>query len=174
MGEDYDSGLHFAREATICDPLEAGKAKFQGHIPDGAPSAQQIDIYFNGRNLGKVTNLHYNEDTGLYTATQYNGDYIDGNTQEPVTFRNVIAITAKTRILDEVGRLQVDLVGEGSGYYACGGKYEEIRWKRDSLSDCCHYYHADGSELQVGIGTTYVGVLSQGSTATIQSVIQFS
>ena len=158
VGEDYDTGLHFAKDT----------------VPEDGASAQQIDILFNGTTGGKVTNLHYNADSGLYTATQYNGDYIDGNTKEPVTFRNVIAITANTKVLDGTGRLQVDLIGEGTGYYACGGKYEEITWKRDSLSDCCHYYHADGSELQVGIGTTYVGVLSQGSTATIQSVIQFS
>lgn len=158
VGEDYDSGLHFAKDT----------------VPEDGVSAKQIDIAFNGKGAGKFTSLHYDADIGLYTAKQYNGDYIDGNTKETVKFRNVIAITAFTKVLDSTGRLRVDLIGEGTGYYACGGKYEEITWKRDSVSDCFHYYRADGSELLVGIGSTYIAVLSQGSAATIQSVIEFT
>lgn len=158
VGEDYDSGLRFGKDT----------------VPENGADAKEIKISFNGSNVGKVTDLHYHADIGLYTASQYNKDYVDGNTQETVKFRNVLALNAYTKVLDGTGRLRVDLIGEGTGYYACGGKYEEISWKRDSLSDCFHYYHADGSELQVSIGTTYVAVLSQGSAATIQSVIDFS
>ena len=84
------------------------------------------------------------------------GDYIDGNTKETLNFRNVIAISAATRVYDYYGRLDVDLIGEGEGYYFCGGKYVPIIWKRDSVSDCCHYYLEDGSELSISEGKTYV------------------
>ena len=78
-----------------------------------------------------------------------------------MTFRNVLMISAATRVLDNYGRLSVNLIGGGSGYFACGGSYVEITWARESLEDCFHYYLSDGSELQLGEGTTYIGVLAE-------------
>ena len=100
----------------------------------------------------------------MYTAQQYHDDYSDGNTKQPVEFRNVIAIEAATRVLDNYGRLSVNLIASGDGYYACGGKLEPITWQRENLEDCFHYFRADGSELTVSEGTTYVCVLSQGQS----------
>ncbi|MBE6914888.1 MAG: DUF3048 domain-containing protein [Ruminococcaceae bacterium] len=150
VAEDYDTGLRFVRDAT----------------PEDGESAGKISIAFNS---GKSTSLEYHEDTGLYTAAQYGGAYKDGNTKQAVTFRNVITISAPHKVLDNYGRLKIDLVGGGEGYYACGGKYVPITWQRDTLADCFHYYLADGTELSVSEGTTYIGVLSEG-----QSVIEFT
>ena len=44
-----------------------------------------------------------------------------------------------------------------------------ITWKRDAVQDCFHYYLEDGSELQIGVGTTYAPVLVKDqSTAEFQ------
>jgi hypothetical protein len=134
--------------------------------PDGGETVKKIDIAFN---VGKSTGLTYHEDSGLFTAFQYGADYADGNTGDPVTFRNVFALEAPTRVLDGYGRLRVDLIGSGAGYYACGGKYETITWSRESLADCFHYTREDGSPLSVGVGTTYIAVLAKG-----QSEIKFT
>ena len=146
LPEGYDTGLRFVKDGTPAD---------------GAPAAQ-IDVTFNS---GKSTALLFHEDTGLYTAQQHGGDYLDGNTDEPVTFRNVLAISAATRVLDGYGRLSVNLIGSGSGYFACGGSYVEISWARESLEDCFHYYLADGSELHLGEGTTYIAVLAENTSS---------
>ena len=150
LPEDYDNGLRFVNDAT----------------PENGERCEEVKITFNS---GKSTGLKYHPDTGLYTAQQYGGDYDDGNTGEAVTFRNVIAIDAYTKVLDNYGRLQVNLIDEGIGYYACGGKVEPITWKRASLEDCFHYYRADGSELTVSQGTTYVAILARN-----QSTFEYS
>jgi len=145
VGEDYDNGLRFVKDATPADGTDCAGAK----------------IVFNS---GKTTGLTYHEDTGLFTATQHGGSYKDGNTGDAVTFRNVLAIWAPTKVLDSYGRLSVGLTGGGEGYYACGGKYVEITWERDTVQDCFRYYLSDGTELSVSEGKTYVAVLSIGES----------
>lgn len=149
LPEDYQNGLNFVKNAT----------------PENGKEANKINIVFNS---GKSTGLQFHEDIGLYTASQYGGDYDDGNTKEAVTFQNVIAIYAPSKVLDNYGRLSINLFYGGEGYFACGGKYEEITWSRENVNDCFHYFLKDGTELQVGEGTTYIAVL-----ALNQSTISF-
>jgi len=158
--KDYDTGLRFCADAT----------------PEAGQSAQKVHIAFIGSDSGKCTDLVYNEETGVYTAVQwfptrsgvYQADYVDGNDNAALHFSNILAITAETKVLDSSGRLQVGFIGQGSGFFACGGKYEEISWERSSVEEPFHYYRADGSELQLSAGPTYIGVLSSsGMTSTI-------
>jgi hypothetical protein len=148
LPEDYDNGLHFVKDAT----------------PEDGQSAEEVKITFN---IGKYTDLHYHEDTGMYTAYQYQHDYVDGNTDELVEFRNVIIFEAVGRVLDEYGRRSFNLFDEGNGFYLCGGKMEPITWKRANLEDCFHYYRADGSELTVSQGKTYIAIMDKG-TSTVE------
>ena len=145
LPEDYDNGLRFVSDAT----------------PESGETAREVKIVFN---LGKSTSMSYNADLGLYTARQQGGDYIDGNTQAALTFRNLIAIDAYTKVLDNYGRLRVDLIASGEGWYICGGKAEPITWERSAVNDHFRYYRADGSELTVSEGKTYIAVLARGQS----------
>lgn len=143
VDEDYENGLSFVRDGTP---------------GDGEP-AESIEVSFSGY---KTSRLTYHEDTGLYTMVQHGGDYIDGNTRESVTFTNVLIITADTSVIDNAGRLDVKLTGEGTGWYANGGRFVEINWSRADLTDHFVYTLADGSPLEVGVGKTYIAVIATG------------
>lgn len=142
LPEGYQTGMHFVKDGT----------------PENGSAASNIEVVFN---VGKSTQLAYHDDSGMYTASQHGGSYNDGNTDTPVTFRNVIGIYAPSKVLDNYGRLAVNLFGSGNGYFACGGQYIEITWTRENVDDCFHYYLADGSELNFGTGTTYIAVLAE-------------
>lgn len=139
--EDYDSGLTFTEDGT----------------PEDGEPAETIAIRFSNY---KSTTLTYDEDTGTYSAVQFGQDYIDGNTGEKVTFRNVLAIFADTRQIDDYGRLSVTLNGTGSGYYACGGEYVPINWSRSGTSGRFVYTLENGTEVTLGVGKTYIAVLN--------------
>lgn len=141
VDEDYSNGLSFVKDGT----------------PEDGNSAGTIDIDFSGY---KSTVLTYHEDTGLYTAVQHGGDYIDGNTGDSITFTNVMVLSAATKVIDSAGRLDVTLTGTGTGYFACGGKYVEINWSRDELTDPFTYTLADGTPLDLGVGKTYIAVIA--------------
>ena len=148
----YSSGLSFS---------SAGNA-----APAGGEDAAEINITFSSVG-SKTTKLHYHEDTGVYTAEQHSGDYVDGNTGEALAFTNVLVISAETVQLDGEGRLSVELTGRGGGYFACGGKYSEIEWSRAGLTSPFVYTLSNAVPLDLGVGKTYIAVVpTTGSEVT--------
>lgn len=137
----YDYGLSFSdRAETQC-----------------TETAEYAKIAFNGY---KTTSFTYDADTGLYTAYEYGADYVDGNSGDSMTFKNVLVLTTDIAVLDDVGRLSVRTTGTGDGYFLCGGSYVPITWARASNTAPFTYYLADGAELRLGVGTSYVGIMS--------------
>ena len=75
-----------------------------------------------------------------------------------MSFKNLLFLETDVSVLDNVGRLSVRTTGTGNGYYLCGGKYVEISWQRDSNTDSFSYFLGDGTPLELGIATTYIGI----------------
>lgn len=121
-------------------------------------SAPEMTIGF-GRG-GKTTKLSYDETTGKYAAEQYGDVIVDGNTDEQVSYRNVLMLTADTYDYErnEVARVHIELLGEGTGYFACDGKIVPIKWSRATDYDPFVFTHEDGTPITFGVGNTYVAI----------------
>ena len=132
--------------------------------PAGGSPAKAIEINFSGY---KTMTMKLSED-GLYRGMQYGGDWIDETTGEPLSFTNIVVLYAATSVLDSAGRLSVTLTGSGDGYFACGGKYTEITWSRDSVDDSFSYALKDGTPLSFGVGKTYIAIVPTGSSITFE------
>ncbi|MCC8100218.1 MAG: DUF3048 domain-containing protein [Clostridiales bacterium] len=146
-------------------------------VEDGTPEsgspANSITVPFSGYKTNIFT---YNEDTQLYTitdvytesGTSYSMSYLDEQTGEAIGVTNVIVIqTAISQIEgDAYGRLDVTLVGSGQGYYACNGKYIPILWSKDSYSDIFTFTTTQGEELSLGVGKTYINIVSTSKEIT--------
>ena len=143
----YESGLHFAKDA----------------VPENGEDANAAEITFS---MAKKTTLFYNENSGLYSMVQHRADYIDENTGDLVLFKNFIAIYTNSRTIDDYGRLSMDTTSGGRGYFACGGKFVPITWERDA-GESFRYYLEDGSELQLGVGKTYIAVVPEGGQGSV-------
>jgi hypothetical protein len=139
----YDFGLSFAEDAA----------------PDG-DAAEKVTVTFVP---GKPSSFTYHGDSDSYTMVQYGAEYKDGDTGEAIEFKNLLILEATHRTLDSYGRRDVNLVGEGAGYFFCGGKYAPVTWHRDGLGEQFYYTDADRNPLVLGIGRTYVGIVPTGS-----------
>lgn len=129
-------------------------------------AAAKVTVTFHGK---KTTTLTYNADSGLYTASQYGKDHVDAGTGKTMAYRNVLVLLSKqTRANDgKYTRSYYDLIGEGEGYFACGGKIVPIKWSRASVKDKFVYTLADGTPITLGVGKTYVGVTDIKSPAGV-------
>ena len=117
--------------------------------------AEQLLVGF----AGKYTNFFYDADQKGYTMAQYQMDYVDGDTGEAPVFRNVLVLRAT--IYDETGLASIVLTDtSGTGYLFCDGKYEEIKWSRGGYDDNFEYFKADGTPLSIGVGKSYVCIVS--------------
>ena len=155
-------------ETTSDEPLDFGY-QFAEEPDIMGDSARRIEMHFSGK-CGKGTILEYDETIGLYFATQKFGskemEFIDGNTETTVSFRNVILMFSKTT--SDGYRMFAQLTGEGTGYFACDGVIVPIKWSRSKDTDPFVYTLEDGTPITLGVGTTYVGVLATKSPVTFE------
>lgn len=144
-----DLGMQFADSVTL-----------NGEV------AEKITVDFRG---SKTTSFTYNTELGAYEASQYKKDHIDENTGKPVNYRNILVLQTEqwTQKEGSYNRSYYDLEGEGEGYYACDGQIVPIKWSRKSVSDPFTYTLADGTPLTLGVGRSYVAVISDGSNAGV-------
>ena len=154
LAEMEDLGYELHREEEI----DYGWTFVEDGTPAGGEKAEKIVLSF--MKDGKTTTLTYNKETGTYEAAQYGKDYIDGNTDELVGFRNVLVIKAHSYIgSDGVHRFVEMNNTEGEGYFACGGKIIPIKWSRGEPTDPFVYTLEDGSPLELGVGTSYIALM---------------
>ena len=137
---DMPYGLQFADEINL-----------NGEI------ANQVTAVFR---LGKTTSFTFDQETGLYNASQYNRDHMDSAANKCVAYRNVLVLyTTKWGLSDGYYvRSFYELEGEGTGYFACNGQIIPIIWHRDGYRNSFTYTLEDGTPLTFGVGATYVGI----------------
>lgn len=133
---------------------------------------EKIVVYFNqGGNPGsytKSTTLTYNATTKTYFAAQHGGDYIDGNTKETISFRNVVVLRANTSRQSNSSLLTIKTTGTGTGYFACNGQLVPIKWSRATVNDPFTYTLENGNPVTFGVGSTYVAVIPTNATFNYQ------
>lgn len=103
--------------------------------------------------------FRYNAEKKVYERWQNETPQIDDQTGETVETKNILVQIAKTRTIDNVGRLDIDLVGTGTGYFITNGKAEEINWSKTSYSEPTQWYDKNGNLLKLNQGKTWICVL---------------
>lgn len=142
---------------------------FDENVILNGETANEISLYFYKG--GKCTVMNYDVEKGVYFGTQkwkdQSGNYslyhsfADNNTGENVPFENVLILYSRTST--DGYRMFAELTGEGKGYFACNGQIVPIVWKRSKLSEPFRYYLEDGTQVSMGIGKTYIGVIPTNS-----------
>lgn len=127
--------------------------------------AEKVVAWFNmvknfDRKWNKSTTMNYNADTGLYEGYQHGQDYVDGNTGKVLSFRNVLILRAPTKKLSNT-LMQIEVVGSGTGYFACNGQIIPIKWSRASESEPYTYTLENGSPITLGVGKTYIAIIPE-------------
>ena len=120
--------------------------------------AQSIHIPFS---ISQVTDFVYDAELGEYLRFQFNGEkHVEGTTGEQRAFKNVMILFCKTGAItgDPKYRIDVETVGEGSGYYAVNGTYTKIKWVKESNESPIRFYGEDGELLMMNPGKTFISV----------------
>ncbi len=119
----------------------------------------------------------YNPDTGLYTRYQFDSPQIDGNNGEELTYDNILIEFCPWEKLDDNGYLDIDVVSGGDGLYITRGKAIDISWSKDDADHddpsyagnfgVTHYYDADGEEITLNQGKTWVCIVLDSDRDTV-------
>jgi hypothetical protein len=158
----------------------AKKLEYPLERPDGVDFGLQFaeDVALDGQDVtsikvqfskyGKTTTFKYYGDENLYYARQHGGAYIDGSTNQQLSFTNVLVLVADTALNSDNYTLSIDLVGQGEGWFSCGGKTVAIRWSRDSETGPFVYTLEDGTPVTFGVGRSFVAIVPQYGTVDFE------
>lgn len=130
---------------------------FVEDFPLTGTAANKVTVEFKA---GKQSIFTYDATTGLYSASQYKQDWIDGNTNEVMKFKNLVILKAdqKTKSDGEYPRSYYTLIGEGTGWLVIDGQMVEIKWSRPELKSTFSYTLTDGTAVSFEPGRTYTAI----------------
>ena len=135
--------------------------QFSDDVQLDGESAQEITFRFFSES-GKQTVMSYDANEGVYYGTQKwykkQTEIADGNTGKAVPFKNVLILSVNVRYAEDGKHMKTNMTGEGTGYFACNGKYVPIKWYRASTAEPFTYTFEDGSPVTFGVGKTYVAM----------------
>ena len=111
----------------------------------------------------------YDKENGIYLKTQNNTDMYDYTTKERMNTKNIIVYQVNYSRLqgDNKGRLNMNNIGSGKGYFISEGIAVPITWSKSSRSEQTKYKFEDGTDLVVNDGRTYIEVLPNNGSITI-------
>lgn len=153
-GRDYQ--LAFSEDAT----------------PANGEDAQEITVTISapawtsgGACPKKDTTMIYDAELGKYVWNQYGKSMVDGNSEEPEAFMNVLILEADISYFNYMYQT-VNYTAGGTGWFACNGKAIPITWGADAENSPIWLRTAEGEPLSLNRGNTYVCITKIDSEIT--------
>lgn len=91
-------------------------------------TAESALISYFSSNLFNVQ-YEYDDTTKKYKRFTNGELTIDLDSGEPVLLDNILIVESRHRIIDSVGRREIDVTSGGKGYLLQRGQYQEVEWK---------------------------------------------
>ncbi len=126
-------------------------------------ACENVTVPFSSSYTYKYT---YDAESKVYLSTLNGNAFRDDNgTQQ--SFTNIIIVySTVTPLNDGKGRVTYDL-SKGKGVYISNGTYENITWEKGDYTDIMKFYDADGNDLSLNAGRSYIALVPADKTATI-------
>lgn len=122
----------------------------------GARNATKIELPFEHNG----SYLEYDEATQTYKYFEYNKAHVDGASGEQLAFKNLLIQYCTFNQLDENGYMIFNCLDAGKdAYYITNGKAIPCTWNKLSATDQTRYYDAEGNEITINTGKTYVALV---------------
>lgn len=165
-GPNFPSVLEKDKVRTDLKEDKTGTAfNFVEMDKNAAPNgedAQKVRVDF-GANYSVFT---YDEENHEYLKNFKDSPHMDGISKEQLKFENVIVLETEIKPYpgDEVIKY-VDWEGDenAKGYYISEGKMVPITWSKAGMYDPLKFFDANGNELQLNRGKSYIAFTYAGN-----------
>lgn len=148
---------------------------FQNHMlfrqeawGEGEP-ARAIEIRYQNTNVF----WEYQPGSGRYLRWTDGQLHLDANSQEQLSFRNIIVISAhhqESSIVEDAGgnlSLEIQIWGEGPASIFRDGQRFEGRWRREEAGHMLTFYDLEGNPLPLAPGASFFQLVPLGFTGLI-------
>jgi len=147
----YQGGQHF-NFASEKKPVDLGERSDSADV-------KHIALPFHHND----SELTYDEDNQVYLYSEYGSAHKDGKTGEQTAFKNVILMSAEMQVFDDNGYMMfyTSPIDHREGWYITNGKKIPITWSNENDIAYTHYFDADGNELKINTGKTYIAIIPE-------------
>jgi hypothetical protein len=140
---------------------EVNQEFWQFNDGDNYPDDQKLDkfkiTYYKNYKVGYT----YDSEKKAYARSINGKPHYDRPSEETITVKNIIVQFVNARVVDEVGRLDINTISSGKGYYISNGYATEIKWKKESKSERTRFYDLEGEEISLNAGNTWIQLIPQ-------------
>lgn len=151
-----DKGIRYDIKSGYENPFKFAKEKRTLSQPCNSVTATFSSSY-------KHT-FEYKASDGLYYNKMNSSPMLDDKGNQ-MSVSNVIIIYCNVTYYDT--KYAEWNLNKGSGVYISNGTYENITWEKGSTHDMLKLYGADGNELELNTGKSWIGFVPQANTAAI-------
>ncbi|EKE01573.1 MAG: hypothetical protein ACD_21C00100G0003 [uncultured bacterium] len=107
----------------------------------------------------------YDYKTNSYSRWTGGEEQIDAITGKPMQIKNVIVQVVPSAVsVDDEGRVNYNVTGEGKAYIARDGEVLEGVWKKADRQSRTLWYTIDGKEIELNRGATWIAILPETGT----------
>lgn len=134
---------------------------------EGAQSAKEVEIKYSDYH---TTSYEYDEVNKVYKRSMSGKANVDLVTGEQYTAKNIIVYDVSNYTIndgEDKGRQDINNIGSGTGYYITDGYAVPITWEKTSHSSQTVYKYANGSEITVNDGNTFIQIYPTTGKLTI-------
>jgi len=140
-------GFNFNYEGYV----PVGEAVINVKIPYKAPTATD--------SVGYTSEFRYDSVKGQYMRYVNGVAYKDEATRAHLAADNVIIQKANHAVVDDEGRLSIELVGQGAGYFITRGNKIPLTWSKASKDGRTVFYDVNNEEISLNVGKTWIQVI---------------
>lgn len=115
-----------------------------------------------------TTKYNYDSINKIYTREKDGKLHIDESDNSLITAKNIIIQEASVKVIDNEGRLDIGLIGEGNGKYITNGVGMDIKWVKESRKAKTFYYDQNGQEIKLNSGVTWIQIVDKNSSIVIE------
>ena len=129
-------------------------------IPDEGQKA--VDLFMKFSSSGNSTcGYLYDAEKGLYKRMRMGHPHMERNTGEQVMVRNVIIQETTSQLIpnDKYGRINLNDIGSGNGWFITGGKAVKIKWSKSKRDAQTSYTLQSGEPIKLNRGQTWIEVV---------------
>ncbi len=134
--------------------------KFVDEAVEADRTSEEKSISIDFSSVGYKVVYKYDRETNSYLRFNPEGAmHSDRNTGEQLSPKNVVIIRVPAEVIDNDGRLGMDVTGEGEAIMFSNGKTYKGKWSKASRTDRTIFYHEDGTEHEFVRGQTWIEVV---------------
>lgn len=127
--------------------------------------AKNVIIHYRKNN---TTEYNYDSESKDYKRKKDGENHIDEIDSSSIVAKNIIIQEANTKVIDNIGRLDIQLIGEGKGKYISNGKYIDITWSKNSKASKTIYYDLNDEEIILNPGITWIQIVEPNTVIEIE------